>query len=97
MYKICTFLSSLINIIQSSDILTETLVLQSLVESFTFKTHKMSNLCLFSLSCYFSSDTGTKTDDAGGIPCDDSVSSLIEVRLQNFNILILVLGLKKVA
>ena len=97
MYKICTFLSSLINIIQSSDILTETLVLQSLVESFTFKTHKMSNLCLFSLSCYFSSVTGTKTDDAGGIPCDDSVSSLIEVRLQNFNILILVLGLKKVA
>jgi hypothetical protein len=29
--------------------------------------------------CYFSSDTDTKTDNAGGIPCDDSVSSLIEV------------------
>jgi hypothetical protein len=44
-------------------ILTETLVLQPLVESFTFKTHKTCNLCLFSMCCYFSSDTDTKTDE----------------------------------
>ncbi len=46
-------------------------------------------LCLFSMSCYFRSETDTESDeeyayDAGSIPCDDSVSSLIEVRLQMF-------------
>ena len=62
------------------DILTETLVLQPLVDSFTFKTHKNCNLCVFSMSCYFRSETDDEDEDfaydAGSIPCDDSVSSL---------------------